>query len=215
MGILLRSSNPYVWLHDFWENTEALRHRGNLKNSEFSVSLCLCVLFFLPQNTFSYLKKIIIRIPVGRKCSVSFLRVYSETLKYHQTTRVNNNIKGVNIMKAITIIASILLASFTSLAQNNQTVALASDTTAQIESVTLGMHVASNVDGDKEMSFYRSIEQHSEELRVARKEYKAQLETAISEEEISRIVSIIDNIDEMLRTNDRILQGKATIKSIN
>ncbi|MEZ4774162.1 MAG: hypothetical protein R3D00_13345 [Bacteroidia bacterium] len=109
-------------------------------------------------------------------------------------------------MKSLLILTALLLTGFFSQAQN---LSASSDE----KPIMLGVSTLGNE--DKVVSFYEQIEQQTGELKEARKTYVEALANAETEEEKEMNEAILSSIDQMIRTNHRIMEGSITIQSID
>ena len=110
-----------------------------------------------------------------------------------------------NMKNVIIIIATFFITNITAQAQ------IASNNTED-QLVMIG--VPSGGNDEKVVTFYQQLDQHTAQLKEAREEYEEKLENATTEEEKAEMQEVLNNIDEMIQTNQRLKEGKAMIQAI-
>ena len=124
------------------------------------------------------------------------------TFESYQQQRTNFK----NMKTVIIIIATLIITNVTAQAQ------IASNDTQEDQLVMIG--VPSGGNDEKVVSFYQQLDQHTAQLKEVREEYKQKFETATTEEEKAEMQEVLNNIDEMIQTNQRLKEGKAMIQTI-
>ncbi|MEZ4828875.1 MAG: hypothetical protein R3C61_21705 [Bacteroidia bacterium] len=107
-------------------------------------------------------------------------------------------------MKSLFMITALLFIGFISLSQNI--------TSADEAPVLLGVPAAGNT--ENVVGFYVQLEKQTAELNAAKTTYEAALANSQTEEEKEMNAAILASIDQMIRTNERIMEGNVTIQRI-
>ena len=106
----------------------------------------------------------------------------------------------------IIIIAALIITNISANAQ------IATNDTNEDQLVMIGVPTGGN--DEKVVTFYQQLDQHTIELKEVRKEYEEKFEAATTEEEKVEMQEVINNIDEMIKTNQRIKEGQAMVQVI-
>ncbi len=69
--------------------------------------------------------------------------------------------------------------------------------------------------GEKVVSVYQQLAEHTQQLEAAKEIYTQQLAEATTVEEQTEIQAVITNIEEMIELNIRLQAGKAMIHSVD